>query len=83
MSAIAHGMKPHGDGPSVSVAKEFLRADEREGKFERPRHPHSEKAWTSSVPLHREHGGPVSFVHEVQQAKADSLSVKPRHVSII
>lgn len=35
MAGIAHGMKPRsGHGPSVSVAKEFLAADKRLGKFE-------------------------------------------------
>lgn len=27
MEGIAHGMKPRGQGPSVKVAKEFVRAD--------------------------------------------------------
>lgn len=36
MSGIAHGMKPKGGkGPSVSVAKEFVKADSKSGLLKR------------------------------------------------
>jgi hypothetical protein len=38
MRGIAHGMKPYnGKGPSVAVAKEFVKADEAKRKGKRTR----------------------------------------------
>jgi len=35
MQAVAHGWKPkYSKGPSVKVAKEFVKADKREGKYQ-------------------------------------------------
>jgi hypothetical protein len=35
MQAVAHGFQPkYKKGPSVKVAKEFLEADRREGKYQ-------------------------------------------------
>lgn len=48
-SAIAHGMRPRKGGPSVKVAKEFLKADEQKGEFEHSRTPHSASSWKSGV----------------------------------
>jgi hypothetical protein len=74
MAAIAHGMKPRKGGPSVKVAKDFLKADERSGKYEHSRHKHTSKQWSDSKPLPRKNGGPVvGKKHWMQGA------VKPSH----
>lgn len=49
MLAVAHGFKPTDEkGPSVEVAKEFVHADEAEGRV-KSRHKHSEASWQSNV----------------------------------
>jgi len=61
MRAVAHGMK--GSGVPVTVAKDFMRADEAKGKYEHSRHKHTAKEWSDSKPLPRKNGGLVFRHH--------------------
>ncbi len=39
MRAVSHGWKkPGGGGPSVKVAKEFMRADQKQGRLQKKQH---------------------------------------------
>jgi hypothetical protein len=44
MRAVAHGFKPKSGGPSVSVAKEFMHADERSSKGARSKEQRADHA---------------------------------------
>lgn len=49
MLAVAHGFHPTDEkGPSVKVAKEFVRADEAEGKV-KAHHHHTDAEWKSNT----------------------------------
>jgi len=49
MRATAHGWKKPGGGPSVAVAKEFVRADERKSKGSRTREQRADRARETSA----------------------------------